>query len=109
MLVATVAILAALGLPAFVAACVTLRRAGARRERRRQALRLRLYRRVAETQSCADCGTELEPDYLCCPGCGVALRTPCGGCERPIPLAWSACPYCGSGRTHLAPVTGAQA
>lgn len=109
MLLASVFAFSALGLPALVAACVSLRMRDAERERERRRLRRRLFLGLAEPSRCLDCRTELEPGYRCCPGCGTELLRACESCERDVHVAWRACPYCGEGAPVLRPVTASGA
>ena len=104
MVLASVIAVSAVGLPAFVAACVSLRLRDASRERERRRLRRRLFVGLAEPDRCLDCRAELEPDFRCCPGCGSELLRTCASCERDVHVAWSACPYCGERAPALRPV-----
>lgn len=67
------------------------------RERRARELRLRLLADLAEPERCLVCGTDIERDFACCPGCGLALRQDCDRCGERVHVAWAACPYCGDG------------
>lgn len=104
MLLASVIVFSALGLPGLVAACLSLRMRDAGRERERRRLRRRLFLGLAEPARCLDCRTELEPAFRCCPGCGIELLRACASCGRDVHVAWSACPYCAEGAPALQPV-----
>lgn len=80
-----------------------------RLERRHRELRRQLLLALAEPARCVDCRTELEPDYRCCPGCGLELRRPCEACGREVHVAWAACPWCGDGAAPLRAVTASGA
>ena len=71
-----------------------------RRERR--AVRRSLEQALAPEERCLVCLTPTRPDFLCCPGCGVELTTPCSGCAKPLKLHWNACPYCEAASTTAA-------
>jgi len=43
---------------------------------------------------CPVCLKSLEPDFLCCPGCGAELQRQCGACYRPVRPDWRHCPHC---------------
>jgi Double zinc ribbon len=55
----------------------------------------------AETRSCRNCGTPVEPSFLRCPSCMHKLKEPCTSCGKPLDPRWRVCPYC------EAPVAGA--
>ena len=57
-----------------------------------------LIRTVNDGKVCPACQEAVEPDYLFCPWCRTRLRQACQRCERPIMVAWEACPYCGAPR-----------
>lgn len=63
-------------------------------ERRQRKLRRRAWERAIDEGACAECGTHLEDDFVCCPGCGTKVRNQCGGCGRLVELTWRACPHC---------------
>ena len=44
------------------------------------------------TARCGNCGSEVQPDFRVCPGCGASQR--CRECERPLAASWKVCPYC---------------
>jgi len=44
--------------------------------------------------SCPTCRQLVKDDFLVCPNCKTTLREACEECERPLELAWAACPYC---------------
>lgn len=46
--------------------------------------------------SCPQCGSAVEPDYVICPDCHTALQPSCPICQRPRQAGWSFCPYCGA-------------
>jgi type IV pilus assembly protein PilB len=43
---------------------------------------------------CSVCLTAIQPDFLCCPGCGAELQRQCPGCHRPVQPDWRHCPQC---------------
>lgn len=43
---------------------------------------------------CANCGYEVERDFLRCPSCSRKLKDPCVSCSRPLDPTWKLCPYC---------------
>ena len=49
--------------------------------RERQLVRRCLEQVEAPGERCLVCLTQLERDFVCCPGCGLELTTPCGGCS----------------------------
>jgi DNA-directed RNA polymerase subunit RPC12/RpoP len=87
---ALVALLPFLGLVAWI----SLRPSETLAERRERKLRRRAYERLIDEGVCVECGTELEDDFLCCPGCGTKIRNRCGDCGRSLELTWRACPHC---------------
>ena len=89
---ATVALLPLVGLVGWLAA----RPPETLAQRRERKLRRRAWEREIREGACAECGTEVEDDFACCPGCGTKLRNECGACGRLVELTWRACPYCAS-------------
>jgi hypothetical protein len=64
-------------------------------DRRERAVTRRLLEAALEPPDrCLDCRTPLQPDFRCCPGCGLELRKPCRGCGEPLRLGWNVCPLC---------------
>ncbi|HHH41695.1 MAG TPA: zinc ribbon domain-containing protein [Chloroflexi bacterium] len=52
---------------------------------------------VAEiAQSCPNCGSPVEADFILCPRCGTPLKRSCPSCHRAVNVDWAICPYCGS-------------
>ena len=43
---------------------------------------------------CPACLTTIQPDFLCCPQCGVELQRQCPGCHRAVRSDWRHCPQC---------------
>jgi len=84
------ALLPFVGLVAWLAA----RPAETLAERRERKLRIRAWERAIREGACAECGTDVEDDFLCCPGCGTKLRNQCGDCGKLVEPTWRACPHC---------------
>ncbi len=54
-----------------------------------------LLRDMPEQQpACPGCQRGIKDDFIVCPQCRTKLRQPCASCDRPLDLAWTACPYC---------------
>lgn len=58
-----------------------------------------LLHEIQDQSSCPSCRRRVSEDFLSCPYCRVALRTPCEVCERALAFGWVVCPYCGAERT----------
>jgi hypothetical protein len=43
---------------------------------------------------CPGCQRSVDPEFVLCPHCKTALRSPCPACSRLIDLRWHVCPYC---------------
>jgi len=43
---------------------------------------------------CPGCQRSVDPEFVLCPHCQTALRSPCPACSRLIDLRWHICPYC---------------
>lgn len=89
---ALVALVPLLGLVAWLA----VRPAETLAERRERKLRRRAFEHAIREGACAECGTQLEDEFVCCPGCGTKVRNECGECGRLVELTWRACPHCAS-------------
>lgn len=57
-----------------------------------------MLQEVGAAGGCPSCGRRLEADFLYCPNCAATVRERCAGCDKPVLLAWNACPYCGTSR-----------
>ena len=67
-----------------------------------------LLRTIDDSSLCPSCRRRVEEEFLFCPWCRTRLRQRCVRCEKPMLLAWSLCPYCGSERVTVpAPVPAA--
>jgi hypothetical protein len=58
-----------------------------------------VWRRFLEAEldpgdRCLACLTPLQASFVCCPGCGDALRTRCADCGTLLRIGWRACPEC---------------
>jgi len=50
---------------------------------------------AADDHACTVCAQHVEPDFVACPWCGVALRPErCGTCDRMLQSGWVVCPGC---------------
>ena len=61
-----------------------------------------LLHEIQEQAVCPSCRRKVEPDFVACPYCRSALRTPCDACGRAISSTWVLCPYCGVERADAA-------
>ena len=43
---------------------------------------------------CPSCLALIQPDFLCCPQCGQAVRQCCPSCQRVLQQGWDYCPRC---------------
>jgi len=43
---------------------------------------------------CPGCQRSVDTEFVLCPHCQTALRSPCPACSRLIDLRWHVCPYC---------------
>lgn len=43
---------------------------------------------------CANCGRDVEPDWMVCPYCTEALKRVCPKCGKEARPEWKFCPYC---------------
>jgi RNA polymerase subunit RPABC4/transcription elongation factor Spt4 len=57
-----------------------------------------LLHEIQEQASCPRCRRKVDQDFIVCPYCRSALRTPCEQCGRPMASSWVLCPYCGADR-----------
>jgi RNA polymerase subunit RPABC4/transcription elongation factor Spt4 len=62
-----------------------------------------LLHEIQEQAVCPSCRRKVEPDFVACPYCRSALRSPCDACGRAIASTWVLCPYCGAERVEAAP------
>jgi RNA polymerase subunit RPABC4/transcription elongation factor Spt4 len=62
-----------------------------------------LLHEIQEQATCPRCRRKIDQDFVACPYCRTALRTPCESCGRPMASSWVLCPYCGKERPSLAP------
>lgn len=62
-----------------------------------------LLHEIQEQAVCPACRRKIEPDFVSCPYCRSALRTPCDSCGRAISSTWVLCAYCGAERVEAAP------
>lgn len=62
-----------------------------------------LLHEIQEQAVCPSCRRKIEPDFVSCPYCRSALRTPCDACGRAIASTWVLCAYCGAERVEAAP------
>ncbi|CCF83338.1 double zinc ribbon domain-containing protein [Nitrolancea hollandica] len=58
-----------------------------------------LLQDLEEYPFCPKCRRPVRDDFAWCPSCRNELREPCSNCGRLVDLRWSACAYCGTGRT----------
>jgi hypothetical protein len=64
---------------------------------RMEQLQAQLFsRELASASACTRCRRRVADDFLVCPYCREALRSPCASCARPIIATWAACAYCGT-------------
>jgi len=63
-----------------------------------------LLHELQEQATCPACRRKISDDFLACPYCRSALRTPCESCARPMMSSWVLCPYCGADRPTDEPV-----
>ena len=64
-----------------------------------------LLHEIQEQSVCPACRRKIEPDFVTCPYCRTALRTPCEACGRAMLSTWVLCAYCGAERVEEAPAT----
>lgn len=62
-----------------------------------------LLHELEEQVSCPACRRRVQDDFLSCPYCATALRSPCDRCGKPIAAGWVLCPYCGTDRATAVP------
>jgi double zinc ribbon protein len=92
-----VATLGALVVPFFGAAIYALVKPCEERAHvRTRRLRMNVYEAIlaGSGERCPECAAQLEPGFRCCPVCGERVRSTCGGCEQPVRVEWTACPWC---------------
>lgn len=57
-----------------------------------------LLHELQEQSTCPACRRKVEDDFLTCPYCRSALRTPCQNCAKSLISSWVLCPFCGADR-----------
>jgi hypothetical protein len=62
-----------------------------------------LLHELQEQATCPACRRKVADDFLACPYCRSALRTPCESCSKPMMSSWVLCPYCGADRPTAEP------
>jgi hypothetical protein len=62
-----------------------------------------LLHEIQEQATCPRCRRKVDQDFVACPYCRTALRTPCQSCARPMAASWVLCPYCRAERPQPAP------
>ena len=62
-----------------------------------------LLHEIQEQATCPRCRRKVDQDFVACPYCRSALRTPCDHCERLLSPSWVLCPYCRTERPQAAP------
>jgi len=62
-----------------------------------------LLQEIQEQATCPACRRKVADDFLSCPYCRSALRTPCENCSKPLSAGWVICPFCGADRSSAAP------
>ena len=58
-----------------------------------------LLHEIQEQAACPRCRRKVDQDFIACPYCRSALRTPCAQCGRPLASSWVSCPYCRAEQT----------
>lgn len=66
-----------------------------------------LLNEIREQPACPACRRKVSEDFVTCPYCRSALRTPCASCAKPLAPGWIACPWCGAERVVAAPLDAA--
>ncbi len=54
-----------------------------------------LLRDTPAADACPQCKQPIQEDFVACPNCRAALKTPCPNCRRLLQPQWNVCPYCG--------------
>jgi hypothetical protein len=62
-----------------------------------------LLHEIQEQATCPRCRRKVDQDFVACPYCRTALRTPCEKCDRPLASSWVLCPYCRAERPQATP------
>ena len=62
-----------------------------------------LLHELQDQPTCSACRRRIESDFITCPYCRAALRTPCPSCAKALAFGWVACPYCGLERSNPEP------
>jgi hypothetical protein len=50
--------------------------------------------RQLREQTCPNCESPVEKNYLRCPHCQRRLKDPCPSCGKPVDPRWGLCPFC---------------
>lgn len=61
-----------------------------------------LLHEIQEQATCPRCRRKVDQDFIACPYCRTALRTPCDSCAKPLSSTWVLCPYCSAERPQPA-------
>lgn len=64
-----------------------------------------LLHEIQEQATCPRCRRKVDQEFVACPYCRTALRTPCESCARPLSSTWVLCPYCSAERPQPAGAT----
>jgi hypothetical protein len=62
-----------------------------------------LLQELQEQPTCTACRRKINEDFVTCPFCRTALRTPCATCGKALAFGWVVCPYCNAARADAAP------
>ena len=65
-----------------------------------------LLHEIQDQATCPSCRRKIDDDFIACPYCRTALRTPCENCSKALATTWVLCPYCASTRTPVAIASG---
>jgi hypothetical protein len=65
-----------------------------------------LLHEIQEQATCPSCRRKIEEEFIACPFCRTALRSPCEKCGRALAATWVLCPYCSAARTPVAAASG---
>ena len=61
-----------------------------------------LLHEIQEQATCPRCRRKIDDEFIACPYCRTALRTPCENCAKPMSSSWVLCPYCSAERPQAA-------
>jgi hypothetical protein len=67
-----------------------------------------LLHEIQEQATCPSCRRRIEDDFVACPFCRTALRSPCEACGKALASTWVLCPYCSAARAPVAVPTTAR-